>query len=133
MSFVDLMANHVWSEQDIVNRTEAMILSIFPLVDQTILQRKVTASLLGAYTLTAVDQAELQQFTALSMEAKAQADAARADMQLLQRVLEAEAGIADGSILFVGGGVSVQLPADVLELLVLRNPQGALEATGELQ
>lgn len=88
MSFIDLMADLHWSDTDIVNRTEAMIASKFP--DIAILQRKVQGQMLGQYTLTPVEQAELQAYAAASFTAGALANEARADMALLRQVFAVE-------------------------------------------
>lgn len=91
MSFIDLMADHVWSETDIINRTEAIIASEFPPARHAILQRKVQGQGMGVYQLTEAEQAQLQRYGQISAQAGALADAARADMALLQHALDAEA------------------------------------------
>jgi len=92
MSFINLMADDCWSEADIVNRTEAMIASVFPASEQVILNRKVTAAAIGAYTLTTAEQDEVAQFNALCMQARQAGLDARADMTLLTQALACEAG-----------------------------------------
>ena len=86
MSFVDLMANDVWSEADIVRRTEAMIRSEFSLEAETILNRKVLGYSLGTYTPTPADQAEIARYDQVAKDAQAAGVQARADMALLQEV-----------------------------------------------
>jgi hypothetical protein len=88
-SFIDLMANDNWSDADIVRRTEAILSSQFP--NSQILQRKVQGQMLGQYTLTADEQAQLQAYAAASFAAGADADQARADMDLLRRTWAVEA------------------------------------------
>ena len=85
------MASHVWSEADIVNRTEAMVRSVFNAQAEDILSRKATGALLGQYALTPDEQAELARFAACTNAARAAGIAARADMALLAQVLPIEA------------------------------------------
>jgi hypothetical protein len=92
MSFINLMANDDWSDVDIVRRTEAIIASQFPNIQ--ILQRKVQGQMLGQYTLTADEQAQLQSYAAASFAAGTDADQARADMALLRRTWAVEAAQA---------------------------------------
>jgi hypothetical protein len=95
MSFVDVMANDVWTAADIVRRTEAMVRSQFSAEDEQILNRKVTGQMLGQYTLTPDEQAELGAFAAATEAARLQGVAARADMALLAQALAVEAGTLD--------------------------------------
>lgn len=90
-SFVDLMANDVWSDADITNRTEAMLRSQFSLVDEQVLNRKVSGAALGVYTLTPEDRAEIQAFAAATLAAQQAGIQARADMALLHQALALEA------------------------------------------
>lgn len=95
MSFINLMADDVWSEADIINRTEAMIAAEFPPAQHAILQRKVQGQGLGVYELTLAEQAQLQRYGQISAEAGALADAARADMALLAQALAMEAAFRE--------------------------------------
>lgn len=87
-SFINLLADDEWSEADIVNRTEAIIAGSFPNVE--ILKRKVTGMMLGQYQLTPEEQAEFGAYAALSFQAGALADAARADRALLADAMAVE-------------------------------------------
>jgi len=123
-SFINLLASDVWSEADIVSRTEAMIAGAFPNVE--ILKRKVTGMMLGQYQLTADEQAEFGAYAALSFQAGALADAARADMALLADAMAVEAAKralaldpADETAQAVLGGAR----QEVLDLVLLRTPQ----------
>lgn len=91
MSFVNLMGNDVWSEADIVNRTEAMIRSEFPYAAVAILNRKATGAALGQYTMTDDEQAELARYMQVCEAARQAGNAARADIALLQGALDVEA------------------------------------------
>lgn len=90
MSFVNLMANDVWSEADIIRRTEAMIRSEFSLDMETILNRKVLGISIGTYVPTEQDQADIARYDAVAKAAQAEGVAARADMALLLRVFPLE-------------------------------------------
>ena len=90
MSFVNLLANDVWSEYDIIRRTEAMIRKEFSLEVETILNRKVLGMTTGSYEATPEDLDEIERYTAVVMEAREAGNAARSDMQLLLKVLEME-------------------------------------------
>jgi hypothetical protein len=90
MSFVNLIANDVWSETDIVRRTEAMIRSEFSLEAETILNRKVLGITMGTYTPTPAEQAEMARYQAVVEAARDEGNAARADMALLAEVFPLE-------------------------------------------
>lgn len=112
MSFINCLGSDIWSEADIINRTEALIASEFPVNTVAILNRKVTASTIGAYALTDDEQADVARYDQVCTAAAIEGHAARADMTLLLEVLEIEAGkllIDDASP-----------PAQVLH--ALRNP-----------
>lgn len=96
MSFVDLMADHDWSEEDIKNRTEAMIGAEFPPVDFAILLRKLQGTAFG-YVLTPQEQGELAHYQATAYAAGVMADAARADMALLRDAWRVEQGDIEGA------------------------------------
>lgn len=90
-SFINLMANDVWSDADITNRTEAMVRSEFSATTEGIINRKVSGAGLGAYTLTLADQAEIGYFAQVTQAAAMAGMAAKADMILLQSALDYEA------------------------------------------
>jgi len=92
MSFIDLMADHRWSEVDIVNRTEAMVREHFSAQAEAILARKVMGTGMG-YVLTATEQAEVMHFQQVSMLARQAGEEARADMALLEQALSVEAAV----------------------------------------
>lgn len=91
MSFVNLLANDIWSEVDIINRTEAMIAAEYPAQIAGVLSRKVTAATLGAYTLTDEEKQHLVHYTDVCVYAAAEGVAARQDMALLLEVVAYEA------------------------------------------
>jgi hypothetical protein len=93
-SFINLLANDVWSESDIINRTEAMIASEYPPAAAAILNRKVSGAALGQYTLTAAEQADLAHYAQVSNAARAAGEAARADMAKLRAVMEYEQALS---------------------------------------
>lgn len=91
MSFIDLMASTVWTEADIVRRTEEIIHGAFSVEAELILNRKVTGAAIGVYQPTPDEQAELGRYAAICEAARQEGNAARADMALLTKVLEVEA------------------------------------------
>ena len=133
-SFINLLADDVWSEADIVNRTEAMIASEFPVNAVAILNRKVTASAIGQYSLSAADQAEVAHYAAVSNAAAASGNAARADMIKLQAALDYERAqarlahaVVPGDTVDIAERAAAQAvisaaSADTLALVALRNP-----------
>lgn len=90
MSFINLMANDVWSDADITRRTESMIRSEFSLDDETILNRKVLSISLGTYTPTEKDLADIERYNAVAVAAKIEGVAARNNMDLLLKVFPLE-------------------------------------------
>ena len=89
MSFIDMTKSDVWSEDDIINRTEAIIANKFPKHRLDILSRKVQGQGMG-YVLTVQEQADLVEYQTVCYMAGTEADAARADMALLLAVLDHE-------------------------------------------
>lgn len=90
MSFINLMGNDIWTEADIVRRTESIIRSQFSEDDERILNRKVTGLLLGQYELTNEEQAELAKFQQVVYLAQQVGNEARNDMALLNSVFPVE-------------------------------------------
>jgi hypothetical protein len=90
-TFIDLLGSVVWSDADITNRTEFVVRQQFNEIDETVLNRKVSGAALGAYTLTAEDQAEIAHFGQVTQAAGLLGVQARADMALLQTALDYEA------------------------------------------
>lgn len=90
MSFIDLLSNTIWSESDIINRTEAMIASEFPPTRVNILQRKLQGQIVGQYTLTEQESLDVQHYTQVAYLAGVEADSARADNILLSKTIEYE-------------------------------------------
>ena len=90
MSFIDMMADDVWSDADITRRTEAMIFSRFPPETENIMNRKATGAALGLYVPTQEEQAQLAEYTAVANAARDAGNQARKDMELLVSALEVE-------------------------------------------
>lgn len=90
-SFIDMMANDVWSDADITARTEAMVRSVMSLADELVLNRKVQGAALGQYTLTVQDQADMERLAQAGFAAQQEGIAARADMAMLLQVIKVEA------------------------------------------
>lgn len=90
MSFINLMANDIWSDADITRRTESMIRSEFSLDDETILNRKVLGISLGTYTPNEKDLADIERYNSVAIAAQLEGVAAREDMALLLQVFPLE-------------------------------------------
>lgn len=129
VSFIDLMANDVWSEADIIRRTEAMIRSEFPAEIETILNRKIAGAMIGEYVLTEDEQADVARYKIVAQQAQIEGAAARADMALLAEVMAHEAALrrlaeldlADEERAAAQALVDAASP-EVLSLYALRNP-----------
>lgn len=94
MSFVNLLGSDVWSEADIVNRTEAMIHAEFPVEQEGIINRIVTAAAAGMYALTEEEEAQVERYNQVCLDARAAGVAARADNERLVQVLAYEHALA---------------------------------------
>lgn len=139
MSFIDLMANDIWSDADITKRTESMIRSEFSAEAETILNRKVAGISLGQYEPTDEDLAEMARFKVVVDNAQAEGVAARKDMALLLQVLTLEENIRklnDAPLPEEGEEPTVPVdpstlidnaPDDVKALYNLRNPSNISE------
>ena len=90
MSFINLMASDVWTEADIIRRTEAMVRSKFTEAAELIINRKLQGAALGQYQLSLEEQAEVAAFNETVFAARQAGDAARADMAVLNEVLTVE-------------------------------------------
>ena len=90
MSFIDLMASDVWSEADIIRRTEAMVRQYFSADAEMIINRKLQGAALGQYALSAEELAEIARFNEVVFSARQAGEAARADMAVLNEVLAVE-------------------------------------------
>ena len=115
MSFINLLASDIWSDADITARTEAMINAQFPANVAAILNRKVTGSLTGQYSMTDDDKTLLVTYTALCEEARQAGIDATADMALLNVVLAYEQALSSGSN-------PAALTGRALTIYSLRNP-----------
>lgn len=155
MSFINLLANDVWSDLDITNKTEAMIRAEFSVQAEMILNRKVVGNLTNSYELTEDDQAELARYKAVVEAARLEGIVARADMALLNKVFELEAADqrlkkptvepvienevvvnqadvdADSAERSVAQSVLDSATEDELSVFVLRNPVPVVEVPVE--
>lgn len=91
MSFIDLMGNTVWTDDDITRRTEAMLRAEFPIDRELILNRKQQGVMAGVYALSVEEQAEISRFQQLAFLCQQEGAAARTDMAVLTVVLQYEA------------------------------------------
>lgn len=90
MSFINLMANDVWSEVDIVSYTEALLHSEVSKQAELILSRKMIGFSLGLVIPTDQEQVELTAYQIAAYLAQQSGLAARADMALLWDVMDYE-------------------------------------------
>lgn len=93
-SFIDLNGSIVWSEADIVRRTESMIASEFTPDQVAILNRVATAAALGQYTLSTEEMADIGRYNSVCMAAREAGNAARIDNAALAAALAYEAAQA---------------------------------------
>lgn len=91
MSFVNLLGNDVWTEADIVHKTEAELHSTVSKEDELILSRKMTGFSLGRVIPTTQEQVDLMRYEMAAYAAQQSGIAARADMALLQSAMGVEA------------------------------------------
>ncbi len=90
MSFVNLLGNDLWSETDIVNRTESILHSAVSKVDEQILSRKMIGFSLNLLIPSNVEQQQLTAYQEAGYAAQAAGFAARADMALLLETIALE-------------------------------------------
>lgn len=90
MSYVNLFGFDRWTEQDHVNRTEAIVRRDWPLNDELILSRKMQGAKEGRYTMTSLDLADMEDFNQVSVAAQMAGYFARLDAALLNATLDAE-------------------------------------------
>jgi len=87
---IDLNGNTVWSDRDITEHTEALIHQVTPVTEEVILNRKVTAASMGAYTLSDAEQAQLAAYQATCLNAQQVGVQMRTDNERLKSVLAYE-------------------------------------------
>lgn len=93
-SFINLLANHVWSDADITNRCRATIESQVPTARQDELRTIMLGHLAQMRAATDAEMAEIMLVKQLTIDAADLGRAARADMALLQSALDYEAAQA---------------------------------------
>ena len=91
MSFVDLMANDVWTEAAIKSRLHAEIRAEISAEREQELNRALQGATLGVHALTVAEQQEIARFKAVTDRVTALGAEARADAALLVQVLALEA------------------------------------------
>lgn len=94
-SFIDLMADHDWSDADILNRCEAMKRSQFSDQEEQILNRKEHGVERGLYVMSPDESAEQQAFEYLAFQLQQLRVQATADRDLLRAARAVEAAQAD--------------------------------------
>lgn len=89
-SFIDLMDDIIWTEVDILNRSESIIRQYYSLDWENILNRKITAALIGQYQLNETEVAEMEGYSTVCKQAQEAAAKSRVDNDLLKQTLEYE-------------------------------------------
>lgn len=135
-SFINLLENDVWSEADIINKTEAELHSVCSKTNELILSRKMIGFSLGRMIPTAQEQAELTAYEIAAYQAQQSGIAARADMVRLQAALDYERAharlalpipqegdtAADAEERSSAQAIVNAATSETLELVALRNP-----------
>lgn len=93
-SFINMLANDVWSDADITNRCRATIESHVPCARQDELRTIMLGHLAQMRAATDAEMAEIMLVKQLTIDAADLGRAARADMALLQSALDYEAAQA---------------------------------------
>ena len=93
MSFIDMMADRIWTDAEITNRTEAMVRAVVSVAEELVLNRKLQGAALGQYTLTPEDRAQMALLAQAGYAAQQEGIAARRDMSVLREVLAVEAAV----------------------------------------
>ena len=140
MSFVDLMANDVWTEAAIKSRLHAEIRAEISAEREQELNRALQGAALGVHTFTTSEQQEIARFKAVTDRVTALGAEARADAALLVQVIALEAAKrrlaqpeTDGDTADRAAAQAVidaATPA-ALALLALRNPEPEPEPAPE--
>lgn len=89
-SFIDLMANDVWSPHDIKSRLHAELRGVISDFAEIELKRAMLAESKGIHTLTAEENAVLMLFAQTEAKVSLLGAQARSDMELLNEVLTLE-------------------------------------------
>jgi hypothetical protein len=95
MSYINLLTNDIWSEADIINRGRAEIESVVPAARQSELQTILLGHIAGMRTATADELQEIGVVQYITEQAAITNNAARADMALLQEVINYETDPTD--------------------------------------
>lgn len=120
MSFIDMTANDVWSEEDIKSRLHAEIRSEVSEFAETELNRALQGSALGMHTLTQQEQISLMHFKAATDRVALLGTTARANMVLLNKTFAFEVAKNRLAMPVVGSVIEGGLPAeDNTEALIL--------------
>lgn len=127
-SFINLLANDIWSDADITNRTEGMVRAEFSATDETVINRKVSGATLGAYSLSDDDKADIGRFAAVTQSAFQAGVAARADMALLSKALAFEGAERRLAQPEITEPATVQVPGDAMGDKPVTVPNPAIAA-----
>lgn len=94
MNLINLLGNTVWTDREIAEHTEALVHQVTPVMEEMVLNRKLTAAAMGQWVMTPDEQAELATYSQACMAAHAVGIEMRADNEKLKAVLSYEAALA---------------------------------------
>ena len=138
-SFVNLMANDVWSEADIKSRLHAEIRSVISEQKENEISRAIQGRLLGMHTLTPAESASIALFKQTSDKVALLGVEARSDASLLSDTMMLESARrrlaqtgedteADAQERSAALTVVASATANALALATLRQPEPAAVA-----
>lgn len=130
-SFINLMANDVWSDADILNRMRSMTNSVASVERQADLRTIFLGHLSRKRVATAPELAEIEQVQAASEASGAAVVQSRLDMILLNKVLALESGLLALEIPEVSMDDSEEYTLYMAELAAARAAQQALRDAAE--
>lgn len=93
-SFINLLGNDIWSQQDILNRCRAVIESTVSAARQNELRTIMLGHISQLRTATAAEMEEIMLVKTLTEEAADMVRAATADMELLSSAMAVESAMA---------------------------------------
>lgn len=94
MNLINLLGNTVWSDREITEHTEALVHQVTPVLEEMVLNRKLTAAAMGQWVMTEQEQAELQAYSQACMMAHQVGIEMRADNEKLRAVITYETALA---------------------------------------
>lgn len=91
MNLINLLGNTVWTDREITEHTEALVHQVTPVMEEMVLNRKLTAAAMGQWVMTEQEQAELAAYSQACLAAHQVGIEMRRDNWALINVLKYEA------------------------------------------